>query len=641
MKKLVVVCAGALALSAELAAGAAANDAAAALPTRTPIKHLIVVIGENVTFDTLFATYAPPAGESVRNLLSQGIVTADGSPGANYYRAVQWQGQNLFGKYTVDPLRIAPYRQLPPPTLIGAYNSTTLQPYPAIPDPRYAGLVANGPFQITGISPYTGLPYVTYGSATSATGDPVHRFFQMWQQTGGTNRDLSGFAWTALTTGQGGDSQCVSPPGEVPDQKACPGAPAGPGQGAELMGFFNMAAGDAPVFRSLATQYAMSDNYHQAIMGGTGANFFALATGDLAVYNNTGVLAPPPANQVENPNPRTGTVNFFDHDGYAGGSYVNCSDARQPGVAAVLFKLVTQLRRSNCAPGAYYLVNNYSPPFNVDGSPAALGANQYVYPPQTVPTIGEALSSKGVSWSWYTGGRDDADITGDALYPLVKAQVAAYIKNLYGLPQSTPDAALEPGLTYQAVVTTRGYLYNNIGDPHNGSANVVNNPALKANLRGLSSFAADLAANTLPAVSWVVPKNLDSGHPGYSAPPRYEAFIADLVRQVQASAAWDSTAILITTDEGGGYFDSGRIQVLDFFGDGPRIPLIVVSKYARAGHVDHTYNDHASILKFIERNWGLAPLSNRSRDRLPNPGDDDYIPQGGPAIGDLRTLFTF
>lgn len=641
MKKLVVVCAGALALSAELAAGAAANDAAAALPTRTPIKHLIVVIGENVTFDTLFATYAPPAGESVRNLLSQGIVTADGSPGANYYRAVQWQGQNLFGKYTVDPLRIAPYRQLPPPTLIGAYNSTTLQPYPAIPDPRYAGLVANGPFQITGISPYTGLPYVTYGSATSATGDPVHRFFQMWQQTGGTNRDLSGFAWTALTTGQGGDSQCVSPPGEVPDQKACPGAPAGPGQGAELMGFFNMAAGDAPVFRSLATQYAMSDNYHQAIMGGTGANFFALATGDLAVYNNTGVLAPPPANQVENPNPRTGTVNFFDHDGYAGGSYVNCSDARQPGVAAVLFKLVTQLRRSNCAPGAYYLVNNYSPPFNVDGSPAALGANQYVYPPQTVPTIGEALSSKGVSWSWYTGGRDDADITGDALYPLVKAQVAAYIKNLYGLPQSTPDAALEPGLTYQAVVTTRGYLYNNIGDPHNGSANVVNNPALKANLRGLSSFAADLAANTLPAVSWVVPKNLDSGHPGYSAPPRYEAFIAELVRQVQASAAWDSTAILITTDEGGGYFDSGRIQVLDFFGDGPRIPLIVVSKYARAGHVDHTYNDHASILKFIERNWGLAPLSNRSRDRLPNPGDDDYIPQGGPAIGDLRTLFTF
>jgi phospholipase C len=539
MKLLTVICAGALAFGSEFAAGTTTTDAAAALSTRTPIKHLIVVIGENVTFDTLFATYTPPVGQSVRNLLSQGIINADGSPGPNYYRTVQWQSQDLFGKYTVDPIRLAPYRQLPLPTLIGAYNPLTLQPYPAIPDPRFTGLAANGPFQITGISPSTGLPYVTYGSATSATGDPVHRFFQMWQQTGGTNRDLTGFAWTAISTGQGGDSQCVVPPGVVPDQTVCPGAPAGPGQGAELMGFFNMAAGDAPVFKSLAAQYSISDNYHQAIMGGTGANFFALATGDLAVYNSAGTLTAPPANQIENPNPRSGTANFFDHDGYGGGSYVNCSEARQPGVSAVLFKLVTQLRRPNCAPGAYYLVNNYAPPFNVDGSPVALGATQYVYPPQTVPTIGEALSGKGVSWSWYTGGRDDADVTGDALYPLVKAQVAAYIKNLYGLPQSTPDAALEPGLTSQAIVTARGYLYNNIGDPHNGSVNVLNNPTLRANLKGLVSFSADLAGDTLPAVSWVVPKNLDSGHPGYSAPARYEAFIGELVKQVQASAAWD------------------------------------------------------------------------------------------------------
>ena len=203
--------------------------------------------------------------------------------------------------------------------------------------------------------------------------------------------------------------------------------------------------------------------------------------------------------------------------------------------------------------------------------------------------------------------------------------------------------AIAPGYaTPIAIKTTRPLLYNTIGDPHNGSATVVNTPALKANLKGLASFYGDVAGNTLPAVSWVVPKNLDSGHPGYSAPARYEAFITDLVARVKASGAWDSTAILVTTDEGGGYFDSGRIQPLDFFGDGPRIPLIVVSKYARAGHVDHTYNDHASILKFIERNWGLAPLSARSRDRLPNPKGDDYLPQPGPAaIGDLMTLFGF
>jgi len=112
---------------------------------------------------------------------------------------------------------------------------------------------------------------------------------------------------------------------------------------------------------------------------------------------------------------------------------------------------------------------------------------------------------------------------------------------------------------------------------------------------------------------------------------------------VQASDAWSSTAIVVTTDEGGGYYDSGYVQPLDFFGDGTRIPLIVVSPYAKKGYVDHTYNDHVSVLKFIERNWRLPHVSARSRDHLPNPvtDDDPYRPVNGPAIGDLTTLFDF
>jgi phospholipase C len=105
-----------------------------------------------------------------------------------------------------------------------------------------------------------------------------------------------------------------------------------------------------------------------------------------------------------------------------------------------------------------------------------------------------------------------------------------------------------------------------------------------------------------------------------------------------------STALFITFDEGGGYYDSGYIQPLDFFGDGPRIPLIVVSAYSKGGHISHTYTDHVSILKFIERNWNLKPLSNRSRDNLPNPIADQenpYVPLNSPAIGDLFDLFHF
>ena len=107
---------------------------------------------------------------------------------------------------------------------------------------------------------------------------------------------------------------------------------------------------------------------------------------------------------------------------------------------------------------------------------------------------------------------------------------------------------------------------------------------------------------------------------------------------------WAKSAILVTVDEGGGYWDSGYIQILDAFGDGTRIPLIAVSPFARKGVVDHTYTDHVSILKFIEANWGLPTLSARSRDRLPNPTEDSadpYVPANRPAISDLRSLFQF
>ena len=596
--------------------------------TATPIKHLIVVVGENVSFDTLFATYVPKPGQSIQNLLSQKIINADGTPGRNYRLAVQREARNNGYEYTLRPQRLKPYDQLPQPTLIGVYDPVTLQPYDGIPDPRFADLTLNGPFQIT--------QYAPYGSSTSATGDPVHRFFQMWQQTGGTNKRLDLYTWVATTTGTGG---------------ATPGVTAeNPGQGGELMGYFNMQQGDAPFFSQLAHNFAISDNYHQSVMGGTGANFFAIATGDMAVYRADGQLATPPQNQIENPDVTPRTDNFYLNDGYAGGSYVNCSDRKQPGVEAVLKVVNKQGHRSNCEDGAYYLVNNYDAPYAMDGTPKALGADKFVYPPQTVPTIGENLSKHGISWKWYTGGRDVADVTGDDLYQLIYGQmvypqVFAAVKAQ--LPAGTPDSVVAsyaaPVAQAKAIAVTQPLLYNSIGDPHNASANVVNGP-LKANLQGMASLYTDIADSNLPAVSFVVPKNLDSGHPGYSVPGKYELFLADLVSKVQSNPGlWSDTAIVITTDEGGGYFDTGAIQNLDFFGDGPRIPLIVVSPFAKQGHVDHTYNDHASILKFIERNWGLPTLSARSRDNLRNPlqRKDSYLPANSPAVGDLMTLFHF
>ncbi|HEX3498040.1 MAG TPA: alkaline phosphatase family protein [Stellaceae bacterium] len=170
--------------------------------------------------------------------------------------------------------------------------------------------------------------------------------------------------------------------------------------------------------------------------------------------------------------------------------------------------------------------------------------------------------------------------------------------------------------------------------------------ALKDNLQSIAALDRDLVdERAMPAVSFVIPPNPESGHPAYSTIARYEGFLRGLVAKIQAHPAlWAKTAIIVTTDEGGGYYDSGYIQILDSFGDGTRVPLIAISPFARKGYVDHAYYDHASLLKFIERNWGLAPLSAESRDNLPNPvmGDADlYVPQNRPAIGDLMGLFQF
>jgi len=98
-------------------------------------------------------------------------------------------------------------------------------------------------------------------------------------------------------------------------------------------------------------------------------------------------------------------------------------------------------------------------------------------------------------------------------------------------------------------------------------------------------------------------------------------------------------------DEGGGYYDSGFIQPVDFFGTGPRIPMIAVSPFSRGGHVSHVYAEHSSVVKFIERNWRLkGALTERSRDNLPNPkqsDDNPYVPRNMPAIGDLFDMFNF
>ncbi|HZZ63385.1 MAG TPA: alkaline phosphatase family protein [Roseiarcus sp.] len=177
------------------------------------------------------------------------------------------------------------------------------------------------------------------------------------------------------------------------------------------------------------------------------------------------------------------------------------------------------------------------------------------------------------------------------------------------------------------------------------ATSIMTDPAARtAHLKDTKNFYDDVAKGVLPAVPYVKPSGLVDGRPGSSKLDLYEGFVKRLVDAVRSNAGlWANTAIFVTFDEGGGYYDSGYVQAVDFFGDGTRIPMIVVSPYSRGAHISHTYTDHVSTLKFVVANWGLSPVTSGSRDNLPNPitGADPYVPANQLAIGDMMDMFNF
>ena len=200
-------------------------------------------------------------------------------------------------------------------------------------------------------------------------------------------------------------------------------------------------------------------------------------------------------------------------------------------------------------------------------------------------------------------------------------------------------------LNYGAIGTKSDEYCNNC-NPFQYDTSIMANAALRtSHIQDTANLYDDIKNNALPAVSIVKPSGLVDGHSGSSKLDLFEGFSKKIVDLVKAnSELWEDTAIFITFDEGGGYYDSGYVQPVDFFGDGPRIPLLVVSMYSPGGHIGHEYSDHVSILKFIERNWGTDTITSRSRDNFPNPITSEgnpYVPVNSPAIGDLFSLFQF
>ena len=578
------------------------------IPTATPIKHVIIIVGENRSFDHLYATYEPNAkNEKVLNLLSERLINSDGTPGPNFAKAHQFQivAPPNGGKFFIsaDSGQKQLYATLPAPDL-GGVGATA--PHAGVIDPGLAsadefllgtggtGLsftlgpdirIANvnnlppGPFQMTG-------PNMAFDAYT---GDTIHQYFQMVQQVDcaidaehvskdnptGCLHDLQSAITTTFST----------PPGGTPHDTG------------QTMAFFNMQNGDAPLMKSLADQYTMSDNYHQPVLGGTGPDSQPLGFADQVFFSDgNGNTATPAAKNIYNPDPQAGTLNLYT----LRAQWFNCSDPTLPGIGAVTkylsslpYKLDTK-----CGPGQFWQAVNVNPAFTPKGA-----VQTGLIVPQTMQrSIGDVLSAHNIPWKYYGNGFN-ASGTGTAL-----------------------DA------------------YCNICNPFEYEANYPNMVA--DHMRDVTDLFTDLTNGTLPAVSYVKPDGLLDGHPASSKWTLFEAFTKNIIQLAQSNPEqWAETAIFVTVDEGGGYYDSGFIQPVDFFGTGPRIPMVAVSPFSTGGHISHTYNEHSSFVKFVERNWLLnTTLSDRSRDNLPNPkqdGDQAYVPRNMPAIGDLFDMFHF
>jgi phospholipase C len=208
--------------------------------------------------------------------------------------------------------------------------------------------------------------------------------------------------------------------------------------------------------------------------------------------------------------------------------------------------------------------------------PPATPAEQLV-PPQTFPTIGDRLTAKGLDWAWYAEGWNDI-LSGATLN----------------------DAGIDPATLFQ--YNHQPFVYfDGYGDGQPG----------RAHLKDETDFMAAAANGTLPPVSFVKPDGDHNEHPNYTNVFAGEAHTRDLIDAVRGGPNWSDTAIIVTYDENGGFWDHVAPPAGDQWGPGTRVPTMVISPLARRGVVDSTVYDASSILALIEHRFGLDPLGMR------------------------------
>ena len=489
------------------------NDAALLIPTATPIKHVVVVFGENISFDHYFGTYPNAAG----------FTPAPGTPTAN----------NL-----VTPLDVLnSFAPLAGVDLL--HNNPT------------AANPANGTSAIN--------PFLLSGAAQAWTPDMGHNYKPEQQASNGGAMDL--FPEFTGTAG---------PPPNAPPAASTTGL---------VMAYFDATTVSA--YWSWAQNYAMSDNSWTTTFGPSTPGVMNLVSGQtngLPTFNK---------------DPSTFSTNHVTPDGNGGWSLIGDTDP--------LNDVCSTSTEQNTMAGK---------------------------------NIGDLFNAKGLTWGWFEGG---FDLT---------------VTNANGTTGCNRET--DPTVPFPAGGNSADYI------PHHEPFQYYPSTANLTHARPTGTIGTTDAANhqydahdffetlaagkgNLPSLTYLKAPAFQDGHPSYSDPIDEQNFLVKVVSALQNSQEWSSTAIILAYDDSDGWYDhqappivNGSAAPADQLngngvcthgaqqrgaapatpllgtdgnpaqgrcGYGTRVPLVVISPYAKKNYIDHTLIDQSSVLKFVEDNW--------------------------------------
>jgi phospholipase C len=363
---------------------------------------------------------------------------------------------------------------------------------------------------------------------------------------------------------------------EFTDREACTGQPVVFGEPGLVMDYYD--GNTVTALWNYAQHYALSDNSYDTVYGPSSPGAINLISGQThgiyAVDSKTGAKVSDPYTVVSPDANGVGTM-INDPDP----AFDDCSDSN----------------------------HTASSPLGV----------------MTGRNIGDLLNARHVTWGWFQGGfRPTGTANGYAVCGATHTNIGGNAVVDYS-PHHNP-------FSYYRSTSNPKHL------PPTSVAAIGHTDRANHNY-DLTDFDAAVRAGNLPAVSYVKAAQYSDGHAGYSDPLDEQAFLVRTINELQRSPQWRSTAVVIAYDDSDGWYDhvppplvngsndpvndtamcrsrpaAGGYQ--DRCGYGPRLPLLVVSPYTRANHVDHSLTDQTSILRFIEDNWGTGRIGDFSFD---------------------------